>query len=231
MNNKKIAYILALCIGLSSTNTFSMTWLKQQLSGATGQVSQYVGSILNTMNEWSAQKTLAVATAAIISLAAFYNKNTIQKWFNNLMSKIPGKSTDKPAESTKHALVSYLQDRQYDPSVIAQLRESYQDPEIIAIIDRELKSHYENKIKLALQTIPLEDRSKWIQNAENILLFEPKQGNQPQQHRTDIKLGSELGMHGTKYQALEKVQPIAKTIFYQEGKAKQTPEEVLLIEH
>jgi hypothetical protein len=99
MKNKKITYLLVLSIGFSSNNTFSMGWISEKLAGLTNQAAISLGNVLNRMSEWGDKKTFAFVTVGIIALVGYVGKDTVKKWFNGLMNKMPDepkKGEDKP---------------------------------------------------------------------------------------------------------------------------------------
>jgi hypothetical protein len=57
------------------------------ISSATGLIS-IPYSIMNVVGAWSDQQKVYVATAAVASLLAIYQKAIIKKWFNDMIDRL-----------------------------------------------------------------------------------------------------------------------------------------------
>lgn len=252
MKNKKLLYILAISIGFSSNNALSMGgWLSEKFSGFTTQAQTVLGSMLNNMQEWSTQKTVAVASAAIIALVTAIGPKRVYGWFDRLMHKIESeaiqslrqvedlsslKQTDQSMQQTKyeptHPIGIYLKNKQYHPETIHRLRLQYTDPNIVSVINEELIRHYSDNISNALATIPEKDRPEWISKGKQILTLDKEaiEAKREGPALTSTIDGTELGSKGTKHKALEQVESQVATIPYLGGTVKK-PEMVLLNEN
>jgi hypothetical protein len=79
----------------SSTGSSLITWTQSALyniyqgmiSSATGLIS-IPYSIMNAVDAWNDQKKVYVATAAVASLLAIYQKEVIKKWFNDMIERL-----------------------------------------------------------------------------------------------------------------------------------------------
>lgn len=224
MKNKKLLYILAFSIEFSSNNALSMSWLSEKFSGFTAQAQNTLGYMVNTMSEWSDRKTLTIVGAGIILLAGYWGKDSVRKWFDNFMNKIPEDQSKKEVkehllsqqEENLSPVVSILRQNNYSPNIIKTVREQNPLGPIAVIIDKELIRYYENKISKALEPISPDKkdneksfRELWIEKADRILQGLPeneeKEGNLDARPLMKTLNGSELGLQGTKYQALMNV--------------------------
>jgi hypothetical protein len=86
----------SLCSEASSTTSSSLiTWMQSGLYNAyQGMISSATGlisipySIMNVVGAWSDQQKVYVATAAVASLLAIYQKAIIKKWFNDMIDRL-----------------------------------------------------------------------------------------------------------------------------------------------
>ena len=99
-----------------------------------------------------------------------------------------------------------LESNNWNKNTIKELRENprYQDTDGKEMLDRILARHYGQKIYNILQTVPLDERGKWIKDASDLLTLKPNTIIPNIIESTSD--GSERGSQGTKYKALQEIQ-------------------------
>ena len=104
MKFNKILIALALCAAMQSNRSFgsdvsqeegpapvSQSYWQQYAPEFAQRGTQYVSdkatSAYNTVNSWSTQKKVAVASAIIGALALIYNRDQILKWVSGIVNQ------------------------------------------------------------------------------------------------------------------------------------------------
>ena len=95
MKFNKMLIVLALCAAMQPGISFSSAvpqsqsyyqqYAPQFMQDTTGYISKQARSAYDTVNSWSTQKKVAVASAIITALAAVYNRDQIMQWVADLL--------------------------------------------------------------------------------------------------------------------------------------------------
>jgi hypothetical protein len=102
MKATKLVLAITLSIGISSTNFCSqaptsslISWTQSTLYNIyQGMIDSFTGlisipySIMSTVSAWSNQQKVFVATAAIASLLAVYQKEVIKRWLTDAIERL-----------------------------------------------------------------------------------------------------------------------------------------------
>ena len=97
MKFNKLLIALALCAAMQPGISFSSAvpqsqsyyqqYAPQFMQDTTGYISKQARSAYDTVNSWSTQKKVAVASAIITALAAVYNRDQIMQWVSDILSQ------------------------------------------------------------------------------------------------------------------------------------------------
>ena len=165
----------------------------------------FSSSVFSQVTDWITSKT-TIAAIIVGGIILFHEKIywSIANFFDR---KAKESMRLKPIKSEE--MIDVLKNSDYSSTVIFQLRNQKDLRQFEEVIDRELITHYKKTIQEALKHTPFNERTKWIQQAEEVLLFS-KWGNliginEYSQKLYVTKDGTERGWGGTKYRALEEL--------------------------
>jgi hypothetical protein len=95
MKSNKLLIALALCAAMQPGISFGSeapkskgyweSYAPQFMQRGASYVSEKTTNLYNTVNSWSTQKKVAVASAIVASLALIYNRDTIIQWVSSLL--------------------------------------------------------------------------------------------------------------------------------------------------